>query len=137
MFYPLLLVFSLLPILPLVASVPAAHHPKHHDLIFTLHNITYSSEVIYSTPAHLAVADATIAFNLTNTAVPYTTHCTASSMREFNFFYGEIVYKCNPPTEAGISPGASANFTFSQPDGVFTVNQTWAGEEHEHGHEKT
>jgi hypothetical protein len=117
-----LLFTSFLPVILPVAPLAAAHHPE-----LALHNITYSSEIIYSTPAHLAVAYATIDFNLTNTAIPYTTYCTASSEREFNFFYGEIVYNCNTPAGVGVGPDASANFTFNQPDGTFNVNQTWDG----------
>jgi hypothetical protein len=117
----LLIASSLLPILAIAAALPPLP-------LFTLRDITYSSEIIYSTPAHLAVSDATISFNLTNKALPYTTHCTATSLRYPDFFYGELVYKCDAPSGAGIGPAASANFTFSYPDGVFSVNQTWEGE---------
>jgi hypothetical protein len=126
MLNPLLFSSSLLAILLPVAALPAPH-------LFTLKDITYSSEIIYSTPAHLAVADATISFNLTNKVLPYTTHCTATSLRYPDFFYGEIVYQCATPTGAGVGPVASANFTFSEPGGVFTVNQTWGGEAYLHG----
>jgi len=92
---------------------------------FTLHDITYSSQMIYSTPAHLAVSSGTIAFNLTNTAVGYTTHCTASSSQLTDYFYGNIDYTCDaPPPSAGAD--AAASFTFSKPDGAFTVNETWS-----------
>lgn len=98
--------------------------------VFKLHDITYSSEMIFSTPAHLAVADATVTFNLTNTAVPYTTQCTGGSMQAFDFFpsYDQIVYQCTTPP--GAPAGASANFTFVFLGGTFNVNQTWSSEDH-------
>jgi hypothetical protein len=129
----LFLASSLLPFILPTFSLPAPNQkPHHHDPIFTLHDITLNGETIYSTPAHLAVNDATISFNLTNTAVPYTTHCSGTGLRYTDFFYGEIVYKCDAPAGPGVGPNAAANFTFSKPDGVFQVNQTWSRGEHEH-----
>jgi hypothetical protein len=121
-----LLLISLLPMIFPGASSPGHKHSRssHHTEI-VLEEISYSSALVYSTPAHLAVAYAKLAFNLTNTAVPYTTLCTASSSQEFDFFYGEVIYRCYTP---GVHPGASASFTFNQPDGTFHVNQTWIGE---------
>lgn len=95
-----------------------------HPLL-TLHDITFSSSIIYSTPAHLAVAEGTVSFNLSNSAVPYKTHCSASSSQIYSFFYGNFVYNCDPPVGNGVKPGASAVFTFSEPDGTFAVNQTY------------
>ncbi|OCL10569.1 hypothetical protein AOQ84DRAFT_438252 [Glonium stellatum] len=100
--------------------------PSHNKPVFTLTNITYTSEIIYSTPAHLAVANGRIEFNLTNSAVPYITHCNAESEWLYDFFYGNIVYTCDAPTGEGIAEDASANFTFSKPAGTFEVNQTWS-----------
>jgi hypothetical protein len=70
---------------------PRNHSKCHKHPIFTLHDITYWSSLRYSTASHLAVAEGQISFNLTNTAIPYTTHCIAFSSRVFEFF-GEIVY---------------------------------------------
>jgi hypothetical protein len=100
----------------------AGHHQSRYTPIhplFTLHNITYSSSIIYSTPAHLAVAEGIVSFNLSNSAIPYTTYCSGSSSQIYDFFYGNIAYKCDS------SPGMSALFTFSKLDGTFAVNQTW------------
>ncbi|KAH8649484.1 hypothetical protein BGZ60DRAFT_422446 [Tricladium varicosporioides] len=93
--------------------------------VFTLHNITYHSSVVYSTPAHLATKYGTVEFNLTNTAIPYTTHCIANSQQYPDFFYGDIIYTCDaPPATAGAN--AKATFTFSYPGQSFAVNQTWS-----------
>jgi hypothetical protein len=115
-------------ILPTVAFpgglYEGSHGPlPHKEPVFTLTNITYNDEIIYSTPAHLAVADGTIEFNFTNTAVPYTTHCKATSLQAFDFFYGSQAYPCDVP--AGAVAGTSANFTFSKLDGAINLNQTW------------
>lgn len=104
---------------PSEAGHPQSRCTTTHPL-FTLHNIIYSSSIIYSTPAHLAVAEGTVSFNLSNSATPYTTHCSGSSSQIYEFFYGDIVYKCDS------SPETSALFTFSEPNGTFAVNQTWA-----------
>lgn len=111
---------------------PPHHNKCNKDPDFTLHDISYMSSMTYSTPAHLAVAQGYISFNLTNTAVPYKTHCSAFSSRITDFFFGDIVYHCDAPTGKGVSEGASANFTFSKPDGVFDVNQTWSSDTEEH-----
>lgn len=116
----------LLPFLLLAissASEPPPHKKCNKDAIFALHDIAFSSLYIYSTPSHLAVAQGTIDFNLTNTAVPYTTRCPATSGQITDFFYGDIVYQCDVPTGQRVGPESSTNFTFSRPDGVFDVNQ--------------
>jgi hypothetical protein len=96
------------------------------DPLFILQDIIYSSSAIYSTPAHLAVAQGHIEFNLTNTAVPYETHCKADGLSRIpEFFYGDVVYQCDAPTGEGVGSKASANFTFAKADGTFNVNQTW------------
>ncbi|OCL10476.1 hypothetical protein AOQ84DRAFT_215440 [Glonium stellatum] len=128
-------------LLPFLLITLSASHPSDafardnrnkcdKNAVFTLHDINYSSYIIYSTPAHLAVAQGHIEFNLTNTDVPYTTHCSAYSSQVFNFFYGNIVYQCDAPTGEGVTAASSANFTFSEPDGVFNVNQTWSCSQH-------
>ncbi|KAH6681305.1 hypothetical protein B0J14DRAFT_647716 [Halenospora varia] len=91
--------------------------------VFTLHNVTYHSSVVYSTPAHLATKSGTVEFNLTNPAVPYTTHCTGYSMQYPDFFYGDIVYNCDAVPS---NTDAKATFTFSYPGQSFSVNQTWS-----------
>lgn len=111
---PFLLHFLLLTTTSLTCTLP----------VFTLHSITYWSSLTYSTPAHLAVAEGYINFNLTNTAVPYTTYCTGFSSRPFVFFFGDVIYQCNIPIGDGVGNEASAQFTFSEPGGVFNVNQT-------------
>lgn len=93
---------------------------------FTLHNITYSDQTIYSTPAHLAVAGGNFAFNLTNTATTYTTTCSAYAPDEDwpEFFYGNEIYYCKTPVNAGSE--ASTNFTFSRASGKIAINSSWS-----------
>jgi hypothetical protein len=126
------LLLTLPLLLPFTTATPIKYSPvppQHHDTCtkdasFTLHAISYSSSEIYSTPSHLAVHDATVSFNLTNSAVSYTARCTASSGQLTDYFYGNIVYTCEIPAEAGA--GAGATFTFDRPSDVFGVNATWS-----------
>jgi len=113
--------------LPFLLLAPSVHsYPGHRQPEFKLHNILYNSSYTYSTPAHLATKYGQVSFDLTNPAVSYTTHCSAYSMREFDFFYGEITYTCDPvPDVVG-----STNFTFSAVAGsALAVNQTWTWNE--------
>jgi Alternaria alternata allergen 1 len=109
-------------------STPLTNHRTHcsNHAIFTLHNITYSDNVVYSTPAHLATAGAYIHFNLTNTAVTYTTECSAyvSNWGWPEFFSGDQIYVCKAP--GSVDQGARTNFTFSTGSGKIDLNSTWS-----------
>jgi hypothetical protein len=83
--------------------------------------------MIYSTPAHLAVAEGTVTFNLSNSAVSYVTHCAASSSRGFGFFFGDQTFNCDAVPNQPVADAAV--FTFSEPDGTFKVNATWVCDE--------
>jgi hypothetical protein len=95
---------------------------------FTLKDIYFSSSVIYSTPAHLAVSQGHVEFNITNSAVPYKTHCQADSVGRLpDFFYGDVVYQCDAPTGKGKGNGTGiTTFTFSKSAGTFNVTQAWS-----------
>jgi hypothetical protein len=107
------------------APEPPPHDTCGQNAVFTLHNIIVHGQYIYSTPSHLAVIEGYIDFDLTNSDVPYTTHCSGAGYRYTDFFYGEFVYQCDAPKGDGVGPGASASFTFSKPDGLLNVTQTW------------
>ncbi|TID23596.1 hypothetical protein E2P81_ATG03161 [Venturia nashicola] len=110
------LLSSLLLLVPLAFADPLA--PS-----FKLCNIIYNSSYIYSTPAHYATGSGTVSFDLTNSYEPsQSIHCSAFSVREFNFFYGDSTYACDPVPG---SPTTSTNFTFSA-SGAITVNQTFS-----------
>ena len=114
-------------LMPLLFLAPSAFsYPGHRKPEFKLHNILYNSSYTYSTPAHLATKYGQVSFDVMNLAVPYTTRCSAYSMREFDFFYGEITYTCDSvPNVVG-----STNFTFSSfAGGALAVNQTWTYDE--------
>ncbi|ORY04564.1 hypothetical protein BCR34DRAFT_591181 [Clohesyomyces aquaticus] len=119
---------SLTPLLALLAltSTTTLAKPLARDepVTFALTDINYSSNMVYSTPAHLATYGGTIQFNVTNNApaaVPYVTKCSAYGRHLQDMFYGEIVYTCEQPVGAA----GSTTFTFSRPDNSFAVNQTW------------
>jgi hypothetical protein len=104
-------------LLPLLAS---ASVPRPE---FDLRFINYTSEKIYSTPAHLAVAYGALTFDLLNSVLPYNTHCTGTGVQLSDFFYGNTIYHCDDPNVP--SNPSAANFTFERDTGVVTVNQTW------------
>jgi hypothetical protein len=109
-----------------ISSTPVAELQSHctNHPIFTLHNITYSDDTIYSTSAHMAVAGGSIQFNLTNTAVSYTTTCSAYVGDDGwpEFFYGNQIFYCKTPLSAG--SGTSTNFTYSSSGAKLVVNST-------------
>ena len=111
------LLLSLLSLLRLCFARPLARDGPY----FLLTNISYYSDEIYSTPAHLATYGGNITFDLANTAAPYTAHCTARGVQLSDFFYGDIVYECEKSAE----PSAAANFIFARADNHFVINQTW------------
>jgi len=128
----LLLAFLSLYTIPLHA-IPITTPPPNFRPLFLLHNLTYTSSIVYSTPAHLAVADGEINFNVSNTVspIPYTISCHATGQQLWDFFYGNIVYPCTLPISAiawDLGPRVETNFTFSRPDGMVYVNQTWLGD---------
>ncbi|KAF2737691.1 hypothetical protein EJ04DRAFT_561375 [Polyplosphaeria fusca] len=109
-------IVSLLPLLaPLVSSAPSS-------LTLTLSDIYYHSSKVYSTPAHLATYGGDIAFNVTSSdsAVPGIARCSARGLHLNDFFYGELDYTCET-----VLSNVVTNFTFSTPNSMFTINQTW------------
>ncbi|KAE9374121.1 hypothetical protein N431DRAFT_454923 [Stipitochalara longipes BDJ] len=89
--------------------------------VFILQRIFYDYEEVYDSPTHLVYKEATISFNLANTAVQYITSCSAS-IAEYDFG-SNITYQCSTPSNA--TAGSSANFTLSGRTGSYAVNQTW------------
>lgn len=115
---------SLLLLAPAVLAYPGHPVPE-----FKLHHVLFNSSYRFSTPAHYLTGKGIVSFDLINSAVPYTTHCSASSLRQFQYFYGDVVYSCDPvPNVVG-----STNFTFSS-SGAMVVNQTWTSGEERHHH---
>ncbi|KAF2501235.1 hypothetical protein BU16DRAFT_194203 [Lophium mytilinum] len=104
-----------------------ANSPHSADPTFTLHNITYNITEIYRSPSFFAIHDATVSYHLTNSALSYTTQCSAHSSHIYGYFYGGFFndfFPCDPPP-SGVGAGAVANFTFNAADYSFGVNQTW------------
>jgi hypothetical protein len=112
--------FNALAFVSLTAST-LAMPAKHYRANFDLSDVNYASNMVYSTPAHLATYGGDVSFNLSNPAVPYTTHCAAYGRHLTDMFYGEFTYTCDQPA------GATGNttFTFSRPGNEFHINQTW------------
>ncbi|KAK3329884.1 hypothetical protein B0H66DRAFT_542282 [Apodospora peruviana] len=106
------------------------------SLSWTAQDFWFRSSVIFSTPAHRAVADGEVSFNLTNTALDYTQSCYARSLSPTDFFYGNEWYTCDEPFPTGtnitgapnitVPAFAMAVFRFDRSAGKLDVNQTWA-----------
>ena len=113
---------------PLTISTPASEHSPYCKTHPTLqfYDITYSDNTYYSTPAHMATAIGTIDFSISNTAVNYKSRCSAlaDAIAYPDFFYGNNTYPCTAPASAGT--GASTNFTYSRPEGKFSINSIWS-----------
>lgn len=120
--------FTVVSCLGLAASIAANPVPNTRPectyAVLTLNQINYSSEMIYSTPAHLAVSDGTVSFDLINSELPYVVQCSQTSSQSPGFFYGNQEYTC--PMPSGASPGDAVSFTYNAADGTFNVNQTWS-----------
>jgi len=122
-------IFSITPLLLLVGVSSSITTEEQYGqdcktgAVFTLKDIEFSANYIYSTPAHLAVSSGSISFNLTSPAVPYTTSCSATC-HDYPGVYcaGWEVWQCTTP--AGAPAGASASFSFEDA-GFFNVTQTW------------
>lgn len=119
------LITTLLLSAGLTSAIPTQPLPRADctTASFTLHNITFSANYIYSTPAHLATSSGTISFNLSNSAVPYTTSCTGTC-HDYPGVYctGWEVFQCTNP--AGVAAGDGASFSFID-SGNLNVTQNW------------
>jgi hypothetical protein len=93
-------------------------------LYMQLQEIDYHSYWTYSTPAHLAVSEGFVNFNIVNNLIQAPIKCSAEGTVPFGFFYGDKSYNCDVSAiPADFS--ASATFTFSSTDGTFGLNATW------------
>lgn len=101
---------------------------------WTLHNLEYHASYTFSTPSH-QIPSGHVNFTLTNPALDYAAHCEAYSSRLTDFFYGELTYDCAIPADAK-DRGDMASFTYSEPQGRVTLNQTWVCPEGGNGNGK-
>jgi hypothetical protein len=85
-------------------------------LSLVLSNVNYGSFWIYSTPAHLAVAQGKVGFTVLNNLVGAPITCTATSMQEFSFFVGTQAYNCDV-SKMPANMEAKLSFTFDTANG--------------------
>ncbi|KAK5996935.1 hypothetical protein PT974_02282 [Cladobotryum mycophilum] len=86
---------------------------------WTVHDFDFHASYIFSTPAHQnswGYAN----FTLENPALEEKHICSATSSQLSDFFYGTVVYEC-----VSVTDGDKATFTYSRPDNVLRINQTW------------
>jgi len=74
-------------------------------VFLALSNLTFNTTTIYSTPAHLAVAQATLGFKLYNGATMSTWNCVGYGYDLWDWFRGESQFNCTP---AAAQPGLPA-----------------------------
>ncbi|KAL2132845.1 hypothetical protein VTI74DRAFT_3244 [Chaetomium olivicolor] len=124
--------FTLLPLLPLLGLTATASpistrvaeateaagcsDISFKSMSWTASNFDFQASVIYTTPAHLGLADGYASFDLFNPADQSTTHCHAASHQFPDFFYGTVQYKCDD---------TRSSFDFNRVSGQLRVNQSW------------
>jgi len=94
--------------------------------VFNLDNIQYSSTILYSTPAHLAVSRATIDFNVTNKVADaqYKNSCSGASSGQQ---WSGAFFAFPSQTPCGVvEVGAQTNFSFVLGTSTVQVNETWS-----------
>ncbi|KAI1120379.1 hypothetical protein F5Y10DRAFT_258557 [Nemania abortiva] len=132
------LIKAIAAILPLAAAAPYGVSPRDgtasctstsfgDDFSWTIENFAYHASYVFSTPAH-QIDSGTVAFNLTNPALPETVTCNAYSSQLTDFFYGNINYNCTAPTGSS----TVTSFAFSRPAMQLDVNQTWTCSDEEY-----
>ncbi|KAF2016071.1 hypothetical protein BU24DRAFT_192797 [Aaosphaeria arxii CBS 175.79] len=118
------MVVALLTTLPLANSASVRSLSSCLDnLHFAVQNLTYSSSIIYTTPAH-SNAHARVSFTLVNTQVGLS-FCEASSpgWSDADFFSGDIPRSCGVP--APNPQDIATTFTYLRPKRSMQVKQSW------------
>ena len=128
------MLFQSLALLPLSLALPALNNPRADSSCdyatyrptFHLLSAQYSSEISYTTPAHLAVSYATIEFNLTNTVDDtIQVNCKgASSSQQYDA--GFFAYPKNVQCTGTGGIIGSASFSYTRADNKVAVNETWS-----------
>ncbi|KAI1822534.1 hypothetical protein F4861DRAFT_386968 [Xylaria intraflava] len=115
--------------LPLAVAAPSGPRPRDYsdctslsfdDFSWTVEAFAFGASYLFTTPAH-QVSSGTVAFNLSNPALPETVSCQAYSTWLTDFFYGNVNYNCAAPDGST----TKTSFAFSRPSGELNVNQTW------------
>ncbi|KAK3362364.1 hypothetical protein B0T25DRAFT_4675 [Lasiosphaeria hispida] len=90
-------------------------------LTWVTEDFHFHSSVTFSTPAH-QIPDGSVAFKLTNTALPFAMSCSAYSTQLDQFFYGDQWFACTGP-ETGND--TTAIFQFDHASGRLDLKQNW------------
>jgi hypothetical protein len=112
----------LLPLIPLALARPSLIPRTEEDCstapVFNLPSVNYTSTLLYSTPAHLAVSSATLGFALENSAA-YKTSCQgyAYGQQSTSSFFA-FAYPIN-------CTDTDATFSYTHYDNKVQINETW------------
>lgn len=108
--------------LPAPASTPAPETCMSKSTKvskWTVENFDFHASYTFTTPAHQN-SWGYVNFTLSNPVLDYKPVCSAASNWLSDFYYGNIIYNCEVPTQ-----GDQASFTFDRPGNNLRVNQTW------------
>ncbi|KAF2691426.1 hypothetical protein K458DRAFT_425393 [Lentithecium fluviatile CBS 122367] len=116
--------------LPAIVEPASCHTPSFH-----LTNISYTANLVFSTPAHLAISSATLSFTFLNPAA-FPAFCGATSRGgpssdTSSYFQWPQTYECDEYTEEpGEVVSGSVEFGYLHVGGVrsLEVNETWTCE---------
>ncbi|KAK2071186.1 hypothetical protein P8C59_005629 [Phyllachora maydis] len=84
----------------------------------------YHAQYTYSSPAH-PNDQGFLSFNALNPALAWPTSCNVSTAEITDFLEGKHVFLCEPQAEDVKHGAGSTVFTFDQPGGLLSFNQTW------------
>ncbi|KAF1958714.1 hypothetical protein CC80DRAFT_490533 [Byssothecium circinans] len=129
------LLSSLVTLLPLTLALPSLTPRAYSDPCdyttnpptFYLTSAKYSSQLTYSTPAHLAVSSATVEFNLTNSVDDSVNErCIGyASGQQFDAGFFAYPYAINCTGTGGGGVIQSASFEYTGYARTVGVNETW------------
>lgn len=91
-------------------------------LQWTVHGFDYHASYTFTTPAHQN-SWGYVNFNISNSIVPYTASCSASSSQLSDFFYGTQEYTCTL-VGSGAPTGAAVKFKYSRPSGQLDITES-------------
>jgi hypothetical protein len=94
-------------------------------LSLVLSRFTYGASWVYSTPAHVAIAQGRVTFTVLNNLVDGTIACDETSLQEFSFFVGAPAYGCDV-SKMPANMGAELSLTFDTANGgTVGITASW------------
>jgi hypothetical protein len=122
---PLLSLASALPEALAPAAAPSCDAISKSRLAIAFTNFQYGASWVFSTPAHLATAQAAVSFTVRNNLIPVPIACSARSSQVYAFFTGAPSYACDV-SQVPAAVGAKVGFTFDTAgNGTVGLTASW------------